>query len=107
MRIEGAAGRSKAGSAGPAIRTLGEVEAWMVRAITGADSEADRAAEVVTDGPRLEARERFEIYRFGYRARLVECLADDYPVLASVLGETAFESLCASYIERFPSSSPS
>jgi hypothetical protein len=79
----------------------------MVRAITGTESEADRAPEVVTDGPRLGARERFEIYRFGYRARLVECLADDYPVLASVLGETAFESLAASYIERFPSSAPS
>src|SRR6185436_17887649 len=57
-------------------RTLAEVEAWMVSAIISGDDPAMVGA-VVTDGPRLAAGERFEIYRSGYRARLVECLEDD------------------------------
>jgi len=92
---------------GAVPRSLHDVESWMIRAITGPESDADRAPAVVTDGPRMTARERLEVYRFGYRARLIECLADDYPVLAETLGETAFEKLCEGYIERFPSSSPS
>jgi hypothetical protein len=87
-------------------RSLAEVEAWMVSAIVSRDDPAVVGA-VVTDGPRLLARERFEIYRSGYRSRLVECLEDDYPVLAASLGARHFEALCSGYIERYPSTSPS
>jgi hypothetical protein len=55
----------------------------------------------------MSARERLEIYRSGYRSRLVECLLDDYPVLAETLGEERFEALCHAYVDRHPSSSPS
>jgi hypothetical protein len=79
----------------------------MVGAITGAEADAEDAEQVVTAGPRLSARERLEIYRSGYRARLVECLLDDYPVLAETLGEERFEALCHAYVDRHPSSSPS
>ena len=61
----------------------------------------------LTDGPRLSARERFDIYRRGYHARLLECLVDDYPVLQHALGEAAFEDLCRAYIAAFPSEGPS
>jgi len=90
-----------------APRALGEVQAWMVRAISGSDGDAPGVEAVVTPGHSLSARERLEIYRYGYLARLVECLADDYPVLARTLGEERFESLCHEYIARHPSSSPS
>ncbi|HWZ91130.1 MAG TPA: putative DNA-binding domain-containing protein, partial [Polyangiaceae bacterium] len=51
--------------------------------------------------------ERIEIYRRGYHARLIECLADDYPVLQHALGEEAFERLCRAYIAEYPSKAPS
>ncbi len=102
------------GAAAPAQRDasaticpLGELERRMVEAIAGPESRADEMASLVTAGPRLSPRERLEIYRSGYRARLIECLLDDYPALADTLGSERFEQLGGEYIERFPSSSPS
>jgi hypothetical protein len=46
------------------------------------------------------------VYRDGYVARLVECLADDYPVLKVALGDEAFDALCRTYVARFPSEAP-
>jgi hypothetical protein len=94
----------------PADATLRGLEEWFVAAII-APSESPAldagAAQVLTKGPALDATERLDIYRYGYRARLVECLADDYPALQHALGEDAFERLCHAYIERHPSASPS
>lgn len=90
----------------PAPRTLADVEAWMVRAIVSRDA-LPAVADVVTDGPRLTAADRFEIYRSGYRSRLVECLRDDYPVLAESIGAERFDALCSAYVDRHPSRSPS
>jgi hypothetical protein len=60
----------------------------------------------LTPGPRLTALERFEIYRRGYHARLIECLSDDYPATRHALGEAPFDDLCCAYIARFPSTGP-
>lgn len=62
---------------------------------------------LVTPGPRLSAIERVQIYSDGYFARLVECLADDYPALSYALGETSFAALARAYIETHPSRSRS
>ena len=43
----------------------------------------------------------------AYFARLVECLADDYPCVQYALGEDRFEEIARRYIEAHPSSSPS
>ncbi|HVW30674.1 MAG TPA: DNA-binding domain-containing protein [Polyangiaceae bacterium] len=91
----------------PAWTSLRELEEGMVEAITGSEAAAAVAASRITAGPSLSARDRLEIYRFGYRARLVECLDDDYPILARTLGQGAFERLADQYIDRFPSRSPS
>jgi len=66
----------------------------------------DDVERVVLPSRELSGIERLDIYRQAYRARLVECLADDYPVLQHALGETSFESLCHAYIDRHPSHSP-
>ena len=88
--------------------SLRDVQVWMVGAITGAEADA-AAGDVerhVTAGPRLSAAGRFQIYRSGYHARLVECVLDDYPVLAAMLGDDAFGDLCRAYVDRHPSASP-
>lgn len=89
-----------------ALETLRGVQTWMLDAIASTDADPVAMEALVTAGPRLSARDRFEIYRFGYKARLTECLLDDYPVLGAVLGEEAFGALASSYIDRYPSSSP-
>ena len=38
---------------------------------------------------------------------MIECLADDYPVLQHALGEDEFEGLCRRYIAEHPSRAPS
>jgi hypothetical protein len=92
----------------PAAKSLRDIQVWMVSAITGPEADAS-AADVerqVTAGPRLSAADRFDIYRSGYHARLFECLLDDYPVLAAMLGHECFEALCRAYVDRHPSASP-
>jgi hypothetical protein len=89
-------------------RSLRDAQVWMVAAVTGPEADAD-AKDIerwVTAGPRLSAVGRFEVYRSGYHARLAECLLDDYPVLAAMLGEDQFGSLCRAYVDRHPSASP-
>lgn len=58
---------------------------------------------MVTRGPELSAPERLGIYHESYRARLVECLADDYPALRFALGHEHFETLALDYVARHPS----
>lgn len=103
-----------------APRSLRDIQVWMVSAITGpeADASAKDVERYVTAGPRLSAADRFDIYRYGYHARLVECLLDDYPVLAAILSRlnapdsldasdsACFEALCRAYVDRHPSASP-
>jgi hypothetical protein len=96
----------------PQPASLADQQAWFVRAVMTPESEADpegaeHAEALLTPGPQLGALDRLEIYRRAYHARLIECLLDDYPAMAAVLGEIAFETLCRDYIARYPSGGPS
>jgi hypothetical protein len=90
-------------------RSLRELQRWFVSATTGREAHdcAEEVAHVVSAGPALTAAARLAIYHSGYHARLVECLADDYPALRFALGEDAFEALCGDYVGRYPSRSRS
>jgi len=85
-----------------ALRPLQE---WTAAAIMDSIEVGD-VDRVVLPSSTLTSLERLDIYRQAYRARLVECLADDYPVLQHALGESSFETLCHGYIEKHPSRSP-
>jgi len=65
------------------------------------------ASRLIAPSATLSSLERIDIYRGGYHARLIECLADDYPVLQHALGEDEFERLCRRYIAKHPSRAPS
>jgi len=98
---------------------LDQVQHWFAESITNRApiDQAVLAAPILNDlgdlervvvgGPQLGALERMAIYHHGYRARLVECLADDFPALRAALGEEAFERLVHLYADRHPSRSPS
>ena len=85
--------------------TLRDEQLWFAGAVMSGTAldEADRR---LTAGPKLGARERLDVYRRGYESRLVECIADDYPVLKIALGDDAFDALCRAYVARFPSVAP-
>ena len=106
----------------PVAAPLGPLQEWIAAAILHPLGVSESVREkvspleepvdigdierVVLPSQRLSGVERLDIYRQAYRARLVECLADDYPVLQHALGETSFESLCHAYIDHRPSRSP-
>lgn len=52
-------------------------------------------------------RRGLEVYRVAYRARLVEALRTNYPVLHQVLGDAAFATLADDYLQAHPSTRPS
>ena len=99
---------------------LSEQQRWFALSTTdpaGVHAGSERAShalarslpieQCLTDGPRLRAADRLAIYSQGYFARLVECLADDFPALQHLLGADGFESLAHAYIDAFPSRSAS
>jgi len=87
------------------VTRLRDQQEWFARAVMTGE-RLDEAPERLTAGPKLGARERLDVYVRGYEARLVECLADDYPVLKHAMGEEAFDALCGRYVARFPSEAP-
>lgn len=66
----------------------------------------DEVERVILPSRHLAGIDRLAIYGDAYRARLVECLADDYPALKYALGDEPFEALCLRYIACHPSESP-
>lgn len=95
----------------PTLTTLRSHQLWFTSAIMSPSPDLETTAwgagAILTAGPRLSAKDRLGVYHRAYTARLVECLADDYPALRSALGEERFETLCRAYIVRHPSTSPS
>lgn len=71
------------------------------RSTLAIDGTETAAPEAVAFGTPLPAA-RLAVYQNGYRARLVECLADDYPAVQHLLGEDDFERLCHGYIAEYP-----
>ncbi len=50
---------------------------------------------------------RFHIYQNAYRIRMVEALKENYPVLASVLGDDEFAGFAAGFLQTCPSQTAS
>jgi hypothetical protein len=71
------------------------------RVAPGANAAANEASVRVLAG-RLGAVERVAIYQRGYTARLVECLEDDFKVVAHALGASVFEALCRQFVAGHP-----
>ena len=98
----------------PLALSLREAQSWFKAVVTHPENvQAGVAAgnrdveRVITPGPRMSAMQRLGAYHYAYWARLIECLADDFPVMQYAIGEHAFDELCRAYIVEHPSSHPS
>ena len=113
-------GGAGAVGAAPVRGPAADVLRWFQAVVTHPDSvEAGRLAaqpledalgaqqleDLITSSTQLGARDRLAIYHHGYRARLVECVTDDYRVLARALGAAPFEALARLYVAQHPSRS--
>lgn len=54
-----------------------------------------------------ENSQRLRIYADAYRLRLLDVLAQDFPVTRTLLGEAAFEAQALGYLQAHPSRQPS
>jgi hypothetical protein len=93
--------------------SLAQQQRWLQTVIThpesveaGAALAGEPAEHVISPGAMTSAVEGLEVYHHAYRARLTECLVDDYPALHYALGAEAFAELAGRYIVRHPSRSP-
>jgi len=84
-----------------------EIQAWMQSAIFAGGTGAAAAGQHVRTTRGLGARQRVGIYAQGYRARLVDVLQDEYPVLRRFAGDTVFGLFAESYLAVAPSTRPS
>jgi hypothetical protein len=78
---------------------LASAERWLLRAVTAPARPRDlgrlgRAA--------VPAQVGLDIYRNAYRSRLVDCLADDFPALRSLLGAETFATVAERIIRATP-----
>jgi hypothetical protein len=87
---------------------LAEAQDLFAALVTGA-GPVDPAAcdECLAGDAELSATERARIYSDMYLFRLVDALHEDYPLLARLLGDDAFFTLCAAYVRAHPSRNPS
>jgi hypothetical protein len=60
---------------------------------------------VVARSQALTSLERLEIYYRAYYARLLDCLREEYSVLATALGSELFDSFAVAYLQEHPSNS--
>jgi hypothetical protein len=89
------------------VAELAEVQHWLQRAIFAGGAAEEHAGGVVTGSGALTPAERVGIYARGYRARLADCLRDDFPALRSFVGDTVFGLFAAGYVEAERSRRPS
>jgi len=67
--------------------------------------QGDRAVEAhIVGTARVPVATRLSIYGDGYRSRLIEALQTNFPVLASLLGESDFATLGGRYVDSHVSS---
>jgi hypothetical protein len=84
----------------PDMARLPEIQADFQSYLLGGDAAID-AHVVGTE--RVPIATRLAIYGDGYRARLVEALQANFPVLSELLGEADFETLAGAYIRTHDS----
>ena len=97
---------------------LAQLQRWLQHVVThpGSTSDGVRTASmscpsdvesIVRPSSRMSALERLGVYQDAYRARLLECLADDYPAVRNMLGRERFAALCRRYVVQQPPRAPS
>lgn len=101
--------------------TLSQIQRWMQSVIThpagvtaGIGSDAARGQidvapvdieQVITRSRALDSIGRLQVYSNAYYARLLECLAVEFPTLRHAAGEEAFGAFCVGYLQQCPSTS--
>jgi hypothetical protein len=85
--------------------TLAELQSAFFSLATGAGGHA--AEDLFVGSTELDAASRIGIYADMFVWRQLDCLRDDFPKLATVMGDEAFDALATAYLAEHPSRDPS
>jgi len=88
-------------------RSLAAIQRWMQSAIThpgGVEmcAAAEPVESVISRSQALSSVERLTIYNQAYFARLLECLREEFSVLAKAIGADLFDSFALGYLQEHP-----
>ena len=70
------------------------------------DDARNTAFKAIVDDQKVGATKRLKIYHDAYRLRIIEALANAYPMLQAYLGDELFENTARSYLTKTPSVYP-
>lgn len=93
----------------PTLPGLPALQRLFEACLTNVDGDGPPAAmlALTRSDARAGAAQRFAVYAYAYRARLLEALQQDFPALHALVGEAMFDRLGRRYIEAHPSTTPS
>ena len=80
--------------------SLHELQALLQAAILNGD---DKILSFVSGNSRTDAATLFSVYRNAYRGRLLEILANDFPLCRRFVGDDEFERIALDFINAHPS----
>lgn len=83
--------------------TLAEIQAIFQQAVLTQDTSI---LEHICDSSRTGRNVLLGVYQNAYFLRLVEVVRSDHPLLASYLGDEAFDDMARAYIAQHPSRTP-
>ncbi|MGK4579526.1 HvfC/BufC family peptide modification chaperone [Kitasatospora sp. HPMI-4] len=84
---------------------LAEAQRRFQHAILAPHGPGAEAGELLTASARLSAAQRLEVYRRGYRLRLLEAMRGLHPGLRALLGQELFDEFALDYLDACPSRS--
>lgn len=67
--------------------------------------QPNQLGTLITRSRQQTSEERLGVYANAYFARLLECLREEFPALAGLLGEETFDSFAITYLEHYPPNS--
>jgi len=79
---------------------LAKRQRWLYDAIV--DDNAPKKPQRFLGGAAVPAELGLAVYRHAYRARLRDCVADDFTAVAQMLGERAFTRVADAFIAAHP-----
>lgn len=76
---------------------------WLLESILQGPKASQMASEFIVGSAQMSATARLAIYQDGYRLRLLECMAAEFPALQHYLGEPLFRLFSLGYLQQQPS----
>lgn len=89
----------------PSNFPLAHLQSWMQQAITTPGVLPTDINAIILPSRNQTAEQRLQIYTHAYHARLLDCLAEEFATLKSVIGEQAFTELASGYLLAHPPTS--